>query len=74
MRRFLTRYNLARLVLLALLVGYRDMVEISSPDMLRILDHPELFEKTGVYFASEDIHTLEVYRMKPADTLAFPSR
>ncbi len=49
---------------LYVIVGFRQLAEGMSADMLQMLDNPALFEKTGVFPASLSMHTLEVWRMK----------
>jgi hypothetical protein len=49
---------------LYVIVGFRELAEDLSGDLLRLLDDPSLFAKTTTFHTSESSHTLEVYEMK----------
>jgi hypothetical protein len=49
---------------LYVIVGFRELAQRLSADMLAMLEDPALFEKTISFPSRESLHTLDVYRMK----------
>jgi len=45
-------------------IGYRELAQSMSADMLALVEDASLFEPVAQFPAQEPLHTLTVYRMK----------
>ncbi|RBP45149.1 dolichyl-phosphate-mannose-protein mannosyltransferase [Roseimicrobium gellanilyticum] len=49
---------------LYVIVGFRDLAQLKSADILAVLEDTARFERTATFHSRESLHSLDVYRMK----------